>query len=137
MRWNDIREAGPAMNDVSMTPLIDVSLVLVVMLLLATPLALESSIKVRKAMDSAKAAEKKKVEERVELYVLSKDRIRVNRKEVAREELADALRPLMESSTSRTVVIDCENGVSHGVFVDVLDQAKLSGAAEIAVTGKQ
>ena len=34
-------------HEVNLTPLIDVSLVLVVMLLLATPLAFESSIKVR------------------------------------------------------------------------------------------
>lgn len=131
------KKSDDGLHEINMTPLIDVSLVLVVMLLLATPLALESSIHVRKAKNSAKAAEKKKVEERVEIFVLSENDIRVNRKIVTREEVTETLRPLMESSASRLVVIDCNIGVSHGTFVNVLDQAKLSGAAEIAVTGKR
>jgi biopolymer transport protein ExbD len=130
------KKSGDSMHDINMTPLIDVSLVLVVMLLLATPLALESSIAIKKGMDSAKSAEKKKVEERIELFVLSDEAIRVNKRTVNRDDLSEALRPLMESSTSRMVVIDCGDEVSHGTFVDVLDQTKLCGAIEIAVTGK-
>jgi biopolymer transport protein ExbD len=44
-------------HDVNMTPLIDVSLVLVVMLLLATPLAFESSIDVKNAAQAARKAQ--------------------------------------------------------------------------------
>lgn len=130
------KKSGDDMHDINMTPLIDVSLVLVVMLLLATPLALESSIAIKKGMDSARSAEKKKVEERIELFVLSDEVIRVNKRTVNCEDLSEALRPLMQSSTSRMVVIDCSDDVSHGTFVDVLDQTKLCGAMEIAVTGK-
>jgi biopolymer transport protein ExbD len=124
------------MHEINMTPLIDVSLVLVVMLLLATPLAFESSIGVKSAMKSAKAAEKQKAEERIELHVLSDTTLTVNRRIVSREDLSGTLRPMLQASTSRLVVIDCNGSVSHGTFVDVLDQTKLSGAKEIAVTGK-
>lgn len=130
------KKSSDDMHDINMTPLIDVSLVLVVMLLLATPLAFESSIAVKKTASSAKAAETKKAEERIELHVLSDDTLKVNRRIVSRKDLGEYLRPLMQSSTSRLVVIDCNGSVSHGAFVDVLDQAKLSGAAEIAVTEK-
>ncbi len=130
------RQSENGVHEVNMTPLIDVSLVLVVMLLIATPLAFESSIAVRKARTSAKAAEKKKVEERIELYVVSEDSVKVNRQLVARSELTRTLQPLLATNASRIVVINCSDGVSHGSFVDVLDQAKISGAAEIAVIGK-
>ena len=53
--------------EINMTPLIDVSLVLVVMLLLATPLALESSLGVRNSKKSARAADDKSKQERVEI----------------------------------------------------------------------
>jgi hypothetical protein len=33
----------------------------------------------------------------------------------------------------RGVFVGCEPGVSHGAFVNVLDQARQSGATEIAV----
>jgi len=130
------KNSGDNMHEVNLTPLIDVSLVLVVMLLLATPLAFESSIDVKRAAKSAKAAEEKKADERVELFVLTDNEIKVNRKIVSKEHLSETLRPLMQASTSRLVVIDCKGEVSHGTFVDVLDQAKLCGASEIAVTGK-
>ncbi|RLD00660.1 MAG: hypothetical protein DRI65_16245 [Chloroflexota bacterium] len=124
------------MFEVNMTPLIDVSLVLVVMLLLATPLAFESSIMVRKSDKTAAKAEKKNDDDRIELRIVSQDTVRVNRTCVARRDLVGALKPLMEADTNPIVVIGCENGVSHGTFVDVLDRAKMAGAREIAVTGK-
>lgn len=122
--------------EINMTPLIDVSLVLVVMLLLLTPLAFESSIAVRRAASSAKKSVRPEKEERVELHVVSEDSVIVNRKLVARAELPETLGSLLKDKVQRRVVIDCDDHVSHGTFVNVLDQAKLCGAAEIAVLGR-
>ncbi len=124
------------LHEINMTPLIDVSLVLVVMLLLLTPLAFESSIAVRKAAASAKQSAKKEREERVEVKIISEDEVMVNRKTVSRAELSLTLRPLLADKVQRRVVIDCDDNVSHGAFVDVLDQAKLCGAGDIAVLGR-
>ena len=124
------------LHEINMTPLIDVSLVLVVMLLLLTPLAFESSIAVRNAAASAKKSEKKEKEERVELKIISEDEVIVNRKTVSRAELSMTLRPLLADKVQRRIVVDCDDGVSHGAFVDVLDQAKLCGAGDIAVLGR-
>jgi biopolymer transport protein ExbD len=130
-------EAGleDGIREVNMTPLIDVSLVLVVMLLLATPLAFESNIAVKRAEAAAAAAERKEPVERVEVRILDEQRVRVNRREIPRTELGDALTPLLFGESPPPVVVVCADGVSHGTFVSVLDQAKFSGAAEIAVTG--
>ena len=123
-------------TSVNLTPLIDVSLVLVVILLLATPFALESSIAVQR---SGAAARQKAAEERVEyieLSVVSEDSVEVNRREIPRNQLAATLTPLLERSSRRQVVVRCSDQVSHGTFVDVLDLAKLAGAGEIAVMGR-
>jgi biopolymer transport protein ExbD len=116
-----------------MTPLIDVSLVLVVMLLLATPLAFESSIDVKNAAQAARKAQKNEKDPRVELVLVSEDSVRVNRAIVSRADLSVTLKPLIDNAEERGVVISCNNGVTHGAFVDVLDQAKKSGANDIAV----
>ncbi len=123
-------------HEVNMTPLIDVSLVLVVMLMLATPLAFESSITVKKSRPSAKVSEQESHRERVEVRVFSEDSVRVNLAVVPRKELIDTLRPLIASSVDGFVVVRCDDDVTHGTFVDVLDQAKMSGASEIAVVGR-
>jgi biopolymer transport protein ExbD len=124
------------LHEINMTPLIDVSLVLVVMLLLLTPLAFESSIAVRKAAASAKKSQNVEKEERVELKIISEDEVIVNHKAVPRRELAMTLGPLLADKVQRRVVIDCDDNVSHGTFVDVLDRAKLCGAGDIAVLGR-
>jgi biopolymer transport protein ExbD len=134
--WKPVKNGNGGFFEVNMTPLIDVSLVLVVMLLLTTPLAFESSIMVRRSKETAAKAEKKNDDDRIELRVMSEDAVRVNRVVVARDDLVDTLRPLVNADTHPFVVIGCEDGVSHGTFVDVLDRAKVAGASEIAVTGR-
>jgi biopolymer transport protein ExbD len=123
-----------SVHEVNVTPLIDVSLVLVVMLLLATPLALESSFAVRDAAASARTAPLDEPVERVELSILSEDEVRVNRDRVPANELGAALSPLLAGEAPPIVVVTCADVVSHGTFVRVLDTAKLCGAREIAVT---
>jgi biopolymer transport protein ExbD len=127
---------GNGMNEINMTPLIDVSLVLVVMLLLATPLAFDSSIAIRKSQATAQSANDKVKDERIELKLISENSVLINRMLVTREELSNTLRPRIEESGHRKVVVVCADDVSHGAFVDVLDQAKVCGAADIAITGR-
>ncbi len=132
------RQDGPdgSNHEVNVTPLIDVSLVLVVMLLLTTPLAFESSIDVRSAAQAAKSASKQERDPRVEIVLLSDSTVLVNRTALMRADLSETLRPLIDTAKERGVVISCRSGVSHGAFVNVLDQAKQCGAGEIAVVEK-
>ena len=126
------RDTSPN-NDVNMTPLIDVSLVLVVMLILATPLAFESRIDVKGAAKTGKQADVEKKSERIEIVIESEETVRVNQTVVNRAALQSALIPLLQASVDRGVFVGCDSDVSQGTFVDVLDQAKRSGATEIAV----
>ena len=123
-------------KEVNMTPLIDVSLVLVVILLLATPLAFESSIAVRRSPKAASEAPDPRTMERIEINLVSETTVQINRQTVERSAVIEALRPLVEASAHGVVMVSCRDNVSHGAFVDVLDQAKLSGATDIAVLGR-
>ena len=135
--WKSATSSKLAGNhDVNMTPLIDVSLVLVVILLLATPLAFESSIAVRRTDQSGRTAEKPKDVKRVELSVLSEEKVRVNKTIVSREDFPGALQDVLRGEADAQVVVRCADQVSHGTFVSVLDEAKSSGAAQIAVVGR-
>ncbi|HEU4929410.1 MAG TPA: biopolymer transporter ExbD [Candidatus Krumholzibacteria bacterium] len=133
--------AGPNWNgggtnpnhDVNMVPLIDVSLVLVVMLLLATPLAFESRIDVANASKTGQQAQKTEKSERVEIEIMSAEQVRVNRIPVAVADLSGVLTPLVATSADRGVLITCGKDVPHGSFVHVLDITKQCGTAEISV----
>jgi biopolymer transport protein ExbD len=129
------RSKGPeGISEPNMTPLIDVSLVLVVILLVATPMAFQSGIAVSRAGQSARKAEPVK-SERIEISILADDRIEVNGQPIAPGQLPGRLRPLIASSATRDVVVRCADDVSHGAFVTVLDEARTLGAASLAVVG--
>jgi biopolymer transport protein ExbD len=135
MRWNRLQKNDGNVAEVNLTPLIDVSLVLVVILLLATPLAFESSFGVRKTVATARKASEVEKEARIELTIESDSTVRVNKTVVTVEELGDFLAPLIAASANRDVTVNCADGVAHGTFVHVLDVTKMNGAKEIAVVG--
>ena len=132
----DIARDEKGIHEINLTPLIDVGLTLVVILLLMTPLAFESSLLIRKSLESARKAATRQEEERIELKIVSDTDVQLNRTVVARSDLSGSLRPLLEKSAHRQVIVACADNVLHGTFVDVLDQAKICGAADIAVTGR-
>jgi biopolymer transport protein ExbD len=129
------RPNDPGIHEPNMTPLIDVSLVLVVILMVATPMAFQSGIAVGSATSSGRKAAAHEKSDRIELAVRTDGRVDVNRRTVPRDSLAVALRPLLLLSPNRLVVMRCDDGVTHGAFVSVLDEARQLGAAKIAVVG--
>jgi biopolymer transport protein ExbD len=129
------QRSGGGIYEPNMTPLIDVSLVLVVILMVATPMAFQSSIGVRNAASAGRQAKDLARTERIELTIHADNTVAVNRLIVPREALAVTLRPLLEQSSTRMIVVHCDDQVSHGQFVGVLDEAKSLGATQIAVVG--
>ena len=122
-------------SEINMTSLIDVSLVLVVVLLVATPLAFQSSILVRSTVAAGQQAEVDTKSERVEVEILNPEELIVNRIPTSRDDFAETLRPLLAASTTRAVIVRCGNDVPHGAFVSVIDEAKQCGASGIAILG--
>lgn len=134
-RYTRGKRIPEGIHEVNMTPLIDVSLVLVVILMITTPMAFQSGIQIRNAAQSGKASAEKVRTERIEITVVSPDSVIVNRNYVSRAGLSGMLKPLLEVSATKTVVVRCNDNVPHGSFVSVLDEAKSCGASQIAVIG--
>ena len=135
MRFYSRRHPEQGIHEPNMTPLIDVSLVLVVILMVATPMAFQSGISVQSASRTGRKAVEQAKADRIELAVRLDGRVDVNRRSVPRDSLSVALRPLLQLSPTRFVVLRCDDGVPHGDFVGVLDEARQLGAAKIAVVG--
>jgi biopolymer transport protein ExbD len=134
LRFGRRQAQGSGINEINVTPIIDVALVLVVILLLTSPMALESTLALRRASSTARQADEQQKIDRVELSIVSEDSVKVNRTTVERAGLAKALAPLLLDSP--IVVVRCADSVSHGTFVRVLDEARICGAAELAIVGK-
>jgi len=130
------RRSDKAIYETNLTPLIDVSLVLVVILLVATPLAFQSSFVVNSATQSARSASQQADEDRVEMTVHADGDVTVNRQRVRASLLSPALEDAMRGSASRLVIVRCEDAVPHRAFVHAIDEARRHGAGRIAVVGR-
>jgi biopolymer transport protein ExbD len=135
MKLRRFRQPTDGIHEPNMTPLIDVSLVLVVILMVATPMTLQSGISVQGAARSGRAAAAVKKLERIEVSVRNDGYVDVNHQSVLADSLGAALRPLLADSPTGMVVVQCGDQVSHGTFVSVLDVARQAGATHIAVVG--
>jgi biopolymer transport protein ExbD len=127
------KQRGSGIYEVNMTPLIDVSLVLVVILMVAMPMILQSGIAVKNAAAGGPSVREQARVERIEVAIVSEDSVIVNRQLIGREHLRGALAPLVAASSTGIVVVTCDDLVTHGTFVQVIDEAKGSGAAQVAV----
>ena len=103
---------------------------------MATPLAFESSIAVKRSRATGQQAQSEGQDLRIELHLLDEDRVRVNRDEIAVADLGAKLEPMIAESPAVPVILRCEETVSHGTFVVVLDETKAAGANRIAVMGR-
>jgi biopolymer transport protein ExbD len=132
-RWNRKPVTDGHEADVNLTPLIDVSLVLVVILLLATPLAFESSLALRRTRTDDQQTGEDARPSSVRLDIVSDTDVKVNDTLVKLSALPAVMAPLLAVAASREVAVQCADRVSHGTFVQVLDITKLCGATGIAV----
>ncbi len=119
--------------DPNMTPLIDVSLVLVVILMVTTPMAYQSGIAVRNAASASRSKAQPAKSDRIEIVVMGEDSLWINRQRIHREQVVGTLGPLLQASATRQVVVRCADSVSHAVFVEMLDLARYCGAEQIGV----
>ncbi len=112
-------------TDINVTPLVDVSLVLVIIFMVTAPLFSQPVMQVElpKAI-----TDEGKESENVTITIDPEDRIAVNAKEVTKDELKGELKLQLLQSSDKVVIIRADNLTKHGVVIDALDMAKELGA---------
>jgi biopolymer transport protein ExbD len=107
---------------INVTPLVDVSLVLVIILMVTTPMMSQSKLSVtlpKAATDEAKN------EEYVTITINKKGDTSVNEKQVfTPKELEQVLMRKLAGSSDKVVIIKADLEVDHGTVIDAMDVAK-------------
>ena len=115
--------------------LIDIALCLVIGFMIAMPLFFETGLfvsapSVRKVSEQSGEAPS---DIKASVFLANDGRILLNEAEVTPERLAELLPKLIERSSSRRVVISTGDAVPYARAMRVLDLAKQSGAADLAL----
>ena len=121
---------------INMTPLVDVSLVLVVIFMATAPMFLQSGIIVTSGEKKAAATQPQAAPKDNIVIKLEGAEIKLNQQVVTLAELPALLRTMLSTSEQRRVIVNPDREVLHGAVVKVMDIAKQAGADNLVILGR-
>jgi biopolymer transport protein ExbD len=124
--------AEEPITDINLTPLVDVSLVLVIIFMAVAPFALQAGIKVLQSKASAQVG-KVSLSESVQVKLLKDGKLTINGAEVARDAYAQAVAEALAKSADKFVIVKADTDNRVGQVVGLLDDAKQAGALKMAL----
>ena len=124
-------------TDVNVTPLADVTLVLLIMLMVLSPMALQSMIQVQ-ASQAVAAPVNQSISEKPIFVDITSSGFTVNNKVVETEyELYRLLQRILAYKKDKTVLISSAEEVRYQNVVRILDLVKQSGAVSLSLVPRK
>ena len=136
---SDVRQtdSGEPLNEVNVIPLADLSLVLLIILMVLSPMIMQSMIKVQSSKARAVKSAPQQPPEPPLILAMNTDGISLNTVKVVDDvDLASRLAQALSNRQEKTVLFTTDAGVLHGRFVQILDLVKQQGADKIALLRK-
>ena len=122
---------GGVKSDINVTPLVDVMLVLLIIMMIVAPLLQQGvPVKLAKAENSA---QKPETQEQLKLTVTADKRYFLNAKAVAKDDLAQRVRDTMEEKKQKIVVIAADDDAEYGAVMDAMDQLRAAGVEDMGL----
>ena len=126
-------EEEKILSGVNIIPVIDVSLVLLIILLATSPILNLPGFEVK--LPKALTAESK--EKNITISLGIKGQLGVNETNVTSETLIPAVQKELRGKKNFLVIIRADQGVAYGEVEKVMDAAKKAGASRIAIATQQ
>ena len=123
------------MPEISMTPLIDTSLTLLIIFMITTPMV-NNSIKID--LPEGKAQEIDQTSDQVVVSLKESGGIYLNDDAITSENLEAELAQQMRKRSNKTVFVKADKGVSYGQVYQLVDQIKrVEGVATVGLGAKR
>lgn len=120
-------EAEP-ITSINITPLVDVSLVLVIIFMVTMPFLVERGLNVKHSMENVVKTSSASEPILVEITIKG---ISIEGRETPVKELAASLSKLIKERGNNRVAVSADRDVPHGRVVEILDEVSESGAGEL------
>ena len=123
------RSSSRELTDISLTPLIDAVLTLLVIFMVATP-TIRHAIKVNLPHSKTGERETTAHSNKSTVYLDKDNQIFFNDMRVSPEELIEQLKLVTTANQQETVFVRADQGVAYGQVVSLVDKVKLSGGVK-------
>jgi biopolymer transport protein TolR len=126
---------GGVKSDINVTPLVDVMLVLLIIMMLIAPM-LQQGVAVT-LPESVHRTDKPDTQDQTTVYVDGNGRLYINAIELSEAELVPRLSAILESKTDKTVYLKGDRDATYGAIMKMMDAihgAKIETVALITET---
>ena len=122
---------GGLKADINVTPLVDVMLVLLIIMMLVAPM-LQKGVDVKLPL-AANTSDKPENDQQTVLAVDAQDKFYVNSILVPRAEMADRVKLALEEKTERVVLIKGDTDASYRAIMAAMDDLRKAGIEDIGL----
>ena len=122
---------GGVKSDINVTPLVDVMLVLLIIMMLVAPM-LQQGVSV-KLPTATNTVDKPEVQGQTVIAIAKDKGVYLNAKQVQEGELATKVTELLENSKDKVVLIKADEEVEYGAVMGAMDQLRQAGIEDIGL----
>lgn len=119
---------------IQLTPMLDVVFIMLIFFIVTASFVKEAGIQVERP--DAETAERK-VRASILIAISRNNEVWIQKKRVDVRAVRTTVERLLAENPKGSVVIQADSKSSHGLFVKVMDQAKLAGAQEVAIAAEE
>ena len=122
---------GGVKADINVTPLVDVMLVLLIIMMLIAPM-LEQGVSM-KLPTASNAVDKPQSAEQTIVAIGANKAMYVNAKQVPEQELGNKVKELLDTKNEKVVIIKADQDVEYGAVMSAMDQLRQVGVEDIGL----
>ena len=123
--------SGGPKSDINVTPLVDVMLVLLIIMMLVAPMLQKGvDVKLPVAMNTA---DKPETQQQTVLAIDARDKFYINGIEIPRTEMADRVKAALEEKTERVVLIKGDQDATYRAIMAAMDDLRKAGIEDIGL----
>ena len=123
--------SGGIKSDINVTPLVDVMLVLLIIMMIIAPL-LQKGVDVRLPI-AVNSASKPETQDQTVLGIKADKTVWINGVEVRREEMRTRLDAILETKKEKLILIKADEDAPYSAIMDAMDQLRASGIEDVGL----
>jgi len=122
---------GGVKSDINVTPLVDVMLVLLIIMMIVAPM-LQQGVQVRLPRATNTASKPESAEQTV-LAIAANRSLYLNARPVQESELATKINEILETKAEKIVIIRADTEVDYATVMAAMDQLRTAGIEDIGL----
>ena len=122
---------GGVKSDINVTPLVDVMLVLLIIMMIVAPM-LQKGVDVRLPV-AANSADKPETQEQTVLAIKADKTLYVNGIQVREAELRTKVEEALESKKEKVILIKADEDVEYGAVMGAMDELRAGGIEDMGL----